>query len=308
MADPTFSVTAAVVASTLLLLRDDPEFGQLLDPVAHESIDAAVRVTLPVFGHLLDYVPWPVLRHAALGVESVISPGFIAHYALRKHTIRTHLRQWIDEGFRQVVLLGAGFDMLSQSIPTEVSVFELDHPATQGAKRKALLTLASRTVSFVPVDFARESLRGALLRSRSFDHDARTVFVAEGLLMYLSADRAEAMLADISSSAPDVRAILTVITPDPRGRYRLHSQRKVVDWCMSWLDEPFVWGVRPEEIASLLKRHGLALESIACTTEIRDRLLSRNARHRMPQPSGELMIVGSRQTDISGFGTARHSP
>lgn len=308
MADPTFSVTAAVVASTLLLLRDDPAFGHLLDPVAHESIDAAVRVTLPVFGHLLDYVPWPVLRRAALGVESIISPGFIAHYALRKHAIRAHLRQWVDEGFRQVVLLGAGFDMLSQSIPTEVSVFELDLPSTQEAKRKALLTMASRKVSFVPVDFARENLRGTLRRSPSFDHKARTVFVAEGLLMYLPAARAEALLADISSCTPDVRVVFTVITPDPYGRYRLHSQRKIVDWCMRWLDEPFVWGVRPEEITSLLQRHGLALESVVCTTEIRDRLLSRNARRRMPQRSGELMIIGSRLPDISDLGTARCSP
>jgi methyltransferase (TIGR00027 family) len=186
--------------------------------------------------------------------------------------------------------------MLSASIPVGVSVFELDRPATQEAKRKALRAVDDRNVSFVPIDLAREDLGAKLRGLPSFDHGARTVFVAEGLLMYLPADRVEALLADIASCTPDVRAVFTVITPDERGRYRLHSQHKVVDWCMRWLDEPFVSGVRPDDVATLLERHGLTLESTVCTTQLRDRFLRGEARRRVAQPSGELIVVGSRTT------------
>jgi methyltransferase (TIGR00027 family) len=259
---------------------------------------------LPIFDHLFRYVPWPVLRRAAYTVESIISPGFVAHYALRKHAIRAQVRRWVDEGYRQVVLLGAGFDMLSESIPRDVSVFELDLPATQEAKRRALRTVASGSVSFIPIDLAVERLGSALHHSPLFDPDARTVFVAEGLLMYLRPDRAEALLGDMAHCTPDVRVAFTVITPDSSGHYRLHSQRKVVDWCMRWLDEPFVWGVPRDGIEALLDRHGLVLENIVCTTELRDRFLPEGGRRSLPRASGELLMLAR---GSSTAGAARES-
>ncbi len=286
------STTAALVASTLLLLRDDPAFEGLIDQTARDQIEASVRATIPAFGVALDRLPWPALRRLAFAVERLVSPGFIAHYALRKHAVRAHLRTATESGYRQVVLLGAGFDMLATSLPASTSLFEVDLPATQAAKRAACAP--SPHTHFVPVDLSQERLLDALHRTGAFDPQAPTVFVAEGLLMYLAADRVAALLDDIASaSTGGTRVIVSVLTPDSRGLFRIHSQRRVVDVCMRWLEEPFVWGIQRGEIASLLSSHGLRLESITCTTELRDALLPRRARRRIPRRTGELVVLAS---------------
>ncbi len=289
---PGPSTTAALVASTLLLLRDDPAFHGLVDDAARDRIEAAVRTTIPAFGTAIDRVPWALLRQVAFAVERLVSPGFIGHYALRKHAIREHLKTAAENGFRQVVLVGAGFDMLSSSLPESVTTFEVDLAATQAAKRA--VSAPTRHTHYVSADLAHESLFDALRNTGAFDPRARTVFVAEGLLMYLTVDRVASLLDAIAgSSTGETRVILSVLTPDAGGRFRIHSQRRVVDLCMRWLNEPFVWGIERGEIAPLLSTHGLRLEHLICTTELRDALLPRRARRRIPRRTGELVVVAS---------------
>lgn len=282
------SATAAVVASTLLLLRGDADLEPLADPATHAAVESAVRRAIPAFGALLDLVPWPLLRRAALGVERAASPGFVAHYALRKHAIRELVAQSVSDGFRQVVMVGAGFDMLSSSVDARATIFEVDHPATQEIKREALRGARSRQVTYVPVDLARDDLRRALVRAEGFRPDAPTLYVAEGLLMYLPSDRVGAVLGDMRGPA---RVIFTVVTPDRAGRVRLHSQRAMVDWVMRHIDEPFVWGESGENLAGLLRAHGLRMDRAFTTADHGRRVLGVRTRARLPRPTGELVVV-----------------
>jgi methyltransferase (TIGR00027 family) len=299
-------VTAAVVASTLLLLRDDPELRHLVDPACLAPLELAVRRTVPLLGYLIDRVPWPVLMRVARVAEGSLSPGFVTHYALRKRAVRDALLGAMGDGFLQVVLVGAGFDMLSESIPGPARVFEVDHPATQQAKREALRGIATREVDFVPLDLAVESLREALLAAPGFDEDASTVYVAEGLLMYLAPSRVDALLTDMNGPAR-TRAIVSVITPDSSGRYRLHTQRRAVDWCMRLLDEPFVWGERRAAVGALLKRLGLREVDAVSTFELRVQLLPPAARTRLSRATGEIVVVAeSARTSLSSHSRKDH--
>jgi methyltransferase (TIGR00027 family) len=299
MSDRGPSVTAAVVAATLLLLGDDPDLRTLAVPEA-ESIEAAVRATLPIVDQLLRRVPWPLLKRAAFLAERIVSPGFITHYALRKHAVRQQLRRAVDDGFRQVVLIGAGFDMMASSVSHAAAVFEVDHPGTQRLRREGSRATTRRDVTLVPVDLAKSGLREALLAVPSFDADADTVFVAEGVLMYLKPERVHAILASIGACRSNQRLIVTILTPDRSGRVRLHSQRRIVDWCMRWLDEPFVWGERREKLTASLERYGFRVDSILSTTELRDRVLeAAAARRRMPRPTGEVVVVATKSRSVT---------
>lgn len=282
-------MTAAVVAATLLLLRDDPALGQLVDPRILDAIDRSVREPVPAFGWALDRVPWPILRRAALGIERLVSPGFVAHYALRKHLVRTHLLEAISDGHQQVVLLGAGFDMLSVAVPDIAHVFEVDLPATQAAKRRAVRD-GLRQVTYVPVDLSSSSLRAALLAAPGFDPRADTVFVAEGLLMYLDRPVVEGIFADMTELEGRVRLVASVVTPDPKGRVRLHSQRRVVDLCMRLLGERFVWGESVERLEETLAAYDLDLEIVSSTTEL-DNVAKGPVRGR--RRTGEVIVVAS---------------
>lgn len=279
------SVTAAVVASTLLLLEDDPDLASLHAAPAADAVEAAVRRAIPLFGTLLDTVPWPVLERAAHVAERLVSPGFVTHYALRKLGVRRALAAAVDAGARQVVLVGAGFDMLSATVPKRVRVFEVDHPATQSYRGE------SEGVTLVPVDLATDSMLSALRGAPAFDATLPTVFVAEGLLMYLDEERVHRVLAEVALGPGARTLILSIVTPDADGRLRLHSQRRVVDWIMRFIDEPFLWGATPNELERTLSRHGLVVKSVQTTMDLRDELLPVTAHRRLPRASGEIIVV-----------------
>jgi methyltransferase (TIGR00027 family) len=270
MEQPRPSVTAAVIAATLLLMRDEPELARYVDRASLEAVARSIREPLPGIGWALDHVPWPVLRALAVSLERVASPGFIRHYALRKHLVRTHLLEAVRDGHRQVVLVGAGFDMLSASLPADVHVFEVDLPATQAAKRRALegRPPCACELTYVPIDLARESLAEVLRAAPGFVRARDTVYVAEGLLMYLERSRVEALLSDLSKVEGRSRLVASIVTPDRSGRVRIHTQRAVVDLCMQLLGERFQWGLRVDELEEALARFGLEVEAVRSPLEL----------------------------------------
>jgi methyltransferase (TIGR00027 family) len=288
-------MTAAVIAASLLLLADDPDLGHLIDRSSLPFIERAVREVSPALGQALDRIPWPVLRRLSFGVERAVSPGFVAHYALRKHAVRTNLLAAVAEGYDQVVLLGAGFDMLSMAIPKAADVYEVDHPTTQAAKRRALDGVrAPRPVTFVGADLAATRLRSILEGAHGFDPRRKTVFVAEGLLMYLERRVVADMLAEVRALG-DARVVATLISPDPAGRPRLHSQRAVVDLCMRLLGEEFVWGERADQIEELFTSSGFRIDAILSTTAVAERQGGIPPR-RLPRPTGEVIVVAKSRT------------
>ena len=98
----------------------------------------------------------------------------------------------------QVVVLGAGLDARTLRLANELtssraSVWEVDHPASQAAKRLALAQLLGEAqppeaLRFLPVDFAQPGAAAALaarLRDAGLDPSERTLITWEGVVMYL---------------------------------------------------------------------------------------------------------------------------
>jgi len=110
------------------------------------------------------------------------APGLRAFIVARSRLTEDLLAEAAGQGTRQYVVLGAGLDTYgyrqSRGRPP-LSIFEVDHPATQAWKRARLkeANLAiPANVFHAPVDFEREPL-DAGLRSANFDFD-RPAFVA----------------------------------------------------------------------------------------------------------------------------------
>ena len=130
-------------------------------------------------------------KHIAKLVERITIPGILLHYASRKKCIRELVRSALAKGVAQVVILGAGFDPLSSELQREfpTAVFwEIDHPATQRHKVRACSEIGIERVHFVAVDLAAAGLETEALIKSDFDPAKRTFWIAEGLLMYFSAD------------------------------------------------------------------------------------------------------------------------
>lgn len=145
---------------------------------------------------------------AALGINRLTGIDGMMNFAMaREQYIWDVMRRELAAGIEQIVILGAGFDTRSYRLPGAASkpVFEIDHPVTQEAKREALRGVVDplpANVHFVGVDFDHDDL-GERLRAAGYSESRRTLFVWQGVIVYLTRDGADATLAFIAKhSAP----------------------------------------------------------------------------------------------------------
>ncbi len=109
----------------------------------------------------------------------------------------------IETGIRQVVILGAGYDDRALRFRTPgVTFFEVDHPGTQADKRARLERLLGSDIGpvLVAADFRVDALP-EVLAAAGHDRDAATLFLCEGLLVYLSETATVELLGGARESA-----------------------------------------------------------------------------------------------------------
>ncbi|MFZ0594746.1 MAG: class I SAM-dependent methyltransferase, partial [Bryobacteraceae bacterium] len=123
--------------------------------------------------------------------HDIASRSMRAFMAARSRYAEDQLAAAVDRGVSQFVILGAGLDTFAYRNPfseSNLTVFEVDHPATQGWKRVRLEETgiaAPRSVTFVPVDFSRQSLQNELTRT-GFDPRKGAFFSWLGVTQYLA--------------------------------------------------------------------------------------------------------------------------
>ncbi len=125
------------------------------------------------------------------------------------------------DGCRQAVLLGAGLDARAFRLPwpSGVRCFELDTADVLDSKAE-VLTAERASAGCERVTVAcdlRADWPGALLAA-GFDPGQPTVWVAEGVLVYLTQEEVDRVLADLTTlSAPGSRLGLPMASRDPAG-------------------------------------------------------------------------------------------
>jgi methyltransferase (TIGR00027 family) len=152
----------------------------------------------------------------------------------------------------QLVILGAGLDGRAWRMPelADAVVFEVDHPDSQRDKRAraGALAQAAREVRFVPVDFQRDELEGALAAA-GHDPARSTTWIWEGVVMYLTLADIEASMRVIARrSAPG--STLVIVYHQPA------AMLKLVGWLVRRLGEPLRSSFTPPQMRALLARHG----------------------------------------------------
>jgi methyltransferase (TIGR00027 family) len=113
------------------------------------------------------------------------------------------LQSNLDQGLQQLVILGAGYDSRAyrfKALKQGVKVFEVDHPATQQVKMskvKEVLGELPGYVAYVGIDFNRDTLEEKL-RACGYDEQQKTLFIWEGVVMYLSTEAVDRTLRFIA--------------------------------------------------------------------------------------------------------------
>jgi len=139
----------------------------------------------------------------------------------------------LDSGVGQVVVLAAGYDGRAfRYAKPGTRWFEVDHPDTQADKRARIdrLGLDVDHVTFVAADFSVDAVDAAL-DAAGLDSSAPTLFLCEGLAVYLDLPVLEALLAGARRVAgPGSRLAMSVSveTPDAEGVERRRRFRERV--------------------------------------------------------------------------------
>ena len=151
---------------------------------------------------------------------------------------------------RQVVILGAGYDTRAARLPRAgVRFFEVDHPATQAAKRERLTRLAGYPVDaarYVACNFEREDPIGRLA-ANSYDLREPALVIWEGVVPYLTEPAVRATASRLATGL-DARSLVAFDFVGKRfaegeGRgVSLSDKDKQMREYLGELDEPIRYG------------------------------------------------------------------
>ena len=190
-------------------------------------------------------------------------PGQFEAFAHRKAFCDRQVRDGIGDSVTQILVLGDGYDTIGWRLAPEfpgVNFFEIDHPATARLKAKGIDAMGKRdNLCLIAEDLGKRKLADVLKINDSWDHPARTVIVAEGLVMYLSPEAVRdlfcqcAVIAGVGS-----RIAFSYIPTGADGRPDAGRWTGLMLWLQKVAGEPWTWSIRPEELGLFLAETGWA--------------------------------------------------
>lgn len=291
------SATAYLIARSTFFLSRDPLLGQLVPARSAELCERFVH-TRSRFARLLDAaINSKPLRPLAALLERVTVPGIKLHYALRKRYLEEIAHDALRDGFRQVVVVGAGFDTLALRLHeafSETKFFEIDHPATQRVKKHVVEKhhTPKSNLQFISLDLAHGNLEGSLLSSADYQPQTDTLFVAEGLLMYLAPAEIDLILQFIRShSGANSRLAFTFMETQRGGRIGFRESSRAVDAWLRLRGESFKWGSHRALIGDYLAARGFAVRDIITSETLRTKYLTGERLRHLSLADGECICV-----------------
>jgi methyltransferase (TIGR00027 family) len=180
------SITAAGIAVARAVESEKPDSVRICyDPYA-------VKFLHPIFYQFTRFF-------IVSGYTDRNGAGVTGFLVARCRTMDELLQENLDEGLQQLVILGAGYDSRAyrfEQLKKGVKVFEVDHPATQAIKMKKVESIFKKLpkyVTYVSIDFTQETL-GDKLQENGFNEGMKTLFIWEGVVMYLNQQAVESTL------------------------------------------------------------------------------------------------------------------
>jgi len=192
--------------------------------------------------------------------------------AARSRIAEDALSRAVERGVRQIVILGAGLDTFALRNPhgaLEVRIYEVDHPATQTAKRERLAEAQIALppwLILVPVDFERDDAPNNLkenLAAAGFQQNSPAFFTWLGVVPYLT-QNAIGRTLDTMSSIRNSEVVLDYLEPPEAFSEELRQIEKARAEQLEKMGERSGSRFEPAAIAAILRSHGFGdLEDIS---------------------------------------------
>jgi methyltransferase (TIGR00027 family) len=247
----------------------------------YRSDDHTALLLVPAFLRLLLHSP--LVRRF---FSRTLAPKGIYEYTIaRTKYIDAVFKEVLAEGFSQILIFGAGFDTRALRFQAQAGgtrIFELDVPITQQAKidqyAKRGLSIPANA-QFIPIDFDRESLPEKL-EEAGFDKGERSLFVLEGLLMYLqpeSVDETFKVIQGFSGEGSEVVFdYVRASVLQQAGSY--YGEREIVK-TVAKAGERYHFGIEEGKLEGFLKKYGFGVSEHQDAQDLEQRYFT--------DPSGE---------------------
>ena len=257
--------------------RRPPAERVLVDPFADPFVERDWRIQLIRYGRLVVFPLWRVVDQ----LQTV--------HVIRHRTVDELLLGRIDEGgLEQVLVVGAGYDTRPLRFADRIDGirwFELDHPGTQQAK---LAKLAGDPrwgrVRAGGIDLMTGSLPDTL-GELGVASERPTCVVIEGVLHYLGAERAAAVLAELAAYFHHATLLLSFI----RTEVYAQASGMLVRLIKTVREVPRLH-FTPDELAALGRRCGWELVQ-RWTVEEQIASFAPQARTRSIGPSQDVALL-----------------
>lgn len=254
------SRTALKVALVVVTLGAKPGTAALLPPGIVSATQALLAASGAVGARTLR---WAGSRQAVSVYEAFdwMLPGQFEAFARRKAFFERQARAAIGAGASQVLVLGAGYDTLGWRLAPQfpgVSFFEIDHPATARLKARGIAAMGKpQNLCLIAEDLGKRTLVEVLEANALWAPDRRTLILAEGLVMYLSAEAVEGLFRQCAAMvAGGSRFAFSCLATGADGRPDAGRWTRLMLWLQKAIGEPWLWSLRPGELGAFLRRVG----------------------------------------------------
>lgn len=194
------SQTAAFVAIKFYGMTRDDTYGSLFDDAVIEFYDRLVASLPKPFCYYHYWLTFGWVRKFYIWSEELLLPGDLLHVIARKWYIQRLTRELLDQGYSQIIVLGAGFDHLTYYYAQQgVACFEFDAPRMANLKRQFLIDHFPNKIqpeiitSYLPTDKPGKQFS----KHPEIDPQKKTVVVAEGFFDYLEPDTVDQTIQSV---------------------------------------------------------------------------------------------------------------
>lgn len=270
-ADKTSRTAQYMALFRALESQRNPSVRLFSDPYAIYFLEAKLRFAVQIS-------KYSIVRKYIFNTIQKKIPGAFSSGIARTKYIDDQLKYTVNNGIKQVIILGAGFDTraLRLDFLESIPVIEIDHPNTSNFKAATYsrrTDALKRNIEFYQIDFNKQNL-DELGKQHNLDFSKPTTIIWEGVTNYLTEEAVKNTFAFISKFSANSYIIFTYIhkkiLEDPDSF--LGGEKLLKD--LNNIEEKWTFGFYPEEVSDYLKQFDLLLIEDLNATEYREKYLS----------------------------------
>lgn len=233
-------------------------------------------------------------------------PGAYHFQNARTFHVDACVRQAITDGFRQVVLLGAGFDTRAHRLADpehKARFFEMDALEIQTEKKAALEKLPNPQIvdiKYIPMGFGMDDL-SETMQASGYDVSEPSFFIWEGRSCTLTDDDVDAILEFVSQhSVPDSRIVFDYIPRSMVDGSMSYYGGEELRAFMAQAGRLLSFGIEDRNLRRFLAQRNFELTAVTTDQELENRYLIDSSGMSHGRVSGYVRIAEATMTRRRG--------